>query len=146
MLCQFSSVQHSDPVIHIYIYIYIHSFSHTIFHHVLSQMIEYRSLCYMLYSGTPLPIHSKCNSLHLPTPNSPSIPLPPPTKMYCWCHLWTFKDEIFELSRPQQFAPNFLTITRLITLLLSTFLVLCQALYKTKSFNHHDKTKAKDKH
>ena len=31
-----------------------------------------------LYSRTPLPIRSKCNSLHLPTPNSPSIPFSPP--------------------------------------------------------------------
>ena len=28
--------------------------------------------------GTLLIIHSKCNSLHLPTPNSQSIPLPLP--------------------------------------------------------------------
>ena len=27
---------------------------------------------------TSLLIHSKCNNLHLPPPNSPSIPLPPP--------------------------------------------------------------------
>ena len=31
---------------HIYTYIYIHSFSHIIFSHVLSQVIEYGSLCY----------------------------------------------------------------------------------------------------
>ena len=31
----------------------------------------------VLYSKTPLPIHSKHSSLHLPTLNSPSIPLPP---------------------------------------------------------------------
>ena len=30
----------------------------------------------MLCSRTSLLLHSKCNSLHLPTPNSPSIPLP----------------------------------------------------------------------
>ena len=30
------------------------------------------------YSRTSLLIHSKCNSLRLLTPNSPSIPLPPP--------------------------------------------------------------------
>uniref|UniRef100_A0A8D1MWB5 Ig-like domain-containing protein n=1 Tax=Sus scrofa TaxID=9823 RepID=A0A8D1MWB5_PIG len=32
----------------------------------------------VLYSRTSLLIDSKCNSLHLLTPNSPSIPLPPP--------------------------------------------------------------------
>ena len=32
----------------------------------------------MLYGRTLLFIHSKCNSLHLPTPNSQFIPLPPP--------------------------------------------------------------------
>ena len=35
----------------------------------------------MLYSLAPLPIHSKCNSLHPKTPNSPSIPLPPPSPL-----------------------------------------------------------------
>ena len=33
----------------------------------------------VLYSRTSLLIHSKWNSLPLPTPNSPSISLPPPT-------------------------------------------------------------------
>ena len=32
----------------------------------------------VLYSRTLLFIHSKCNSLHLLTPNSQSVPLPPP--------------------------------------------------------------------
>ena len=35
----------------------------------------------VLYSGTPLPLHSKCNSLHPPNPNSPSITLPPPSPL-----------------------------------------------------------------
>ena len=58
-------------------YVYIHSFSHTIFHHVLSQEIEYSSLCYTVrphclsilnvivyiyQAQTPHPSHS------LPTP------------------------------------------------------------------------------
>ena len=33
----------------------------------------------MLYSRTPLLIHSKWHSLHLPTPNSQSVPLPLPS-------------------------------------------------------------------
>ena len=41
------------------LYIYMHSFSHTIFHHVLSQVIGFP----VLYSRTSLLIHSKCNSL-----------------------------------------------------------------------------------
>ena len=56
-------------------YIYIYSFSHNIFHRGLSQEIGYSSL---FYTVGLLFIHSKCNSLHLPTPNSSSIPLPPP--------------------------------------------------------------------
>ena len=54
-------------------YINIHSFSHIIFHHVLAQ-----ETIPVLYSRISLFIHSKCNSLHLLTPNSQSIPLPPP--------------------------------------------------------------------
>ena len=57
-------------------YIYTHSFSHIILHHVPSQVISYSSLCYTV--GSHLLIHSKCISLHLLTPNSQSIPLPPP--------------------------------------------------------------------
>ena len=46
-----------------------------LFHHDLSQETGYSSL----YSRISLLIHSKCNSLHLLTPNSPSIPLPFPS-------------------------------------------------------------------
>ena len=56
------------------IYTHTHSFSYTIFHHGLSQMIGYSSS--IQYSRI-LFIHSKCNSLHLPTPNSSSNPLLP---------------------------------------------------------------------
>ena len=58
---------------YIYIYIYkTYTYIHTIFHHVSTQETGHSSL----YSRTPLLIHPKCNRLHLPTPNSPSIPLP----------------------------------------------------------------------
>ena len=40
MLCVISAVQQSDSVIHMYILF------HTLFHYVLSQDIEYSSLCY----------------------------------------------------------------------------------------------------
>ena len=73
MLCQFllySKVMQS--------YIYMHSLSYIIFHNNLSQETGYSSLCY-----TSLLIHSKCNSLHLLTPNSPSILLPPPPPRVC---------------------------------------------------------------
>ena len=58
-----SAVEHSDLIIHIYTVFfsyYLSSFSIPV-----------------LYSRTSFLIHSKCNSLHLPTPNSPSTPLPP---------------------------------------------------------------------
>ena len=64
----FSAVWQSDPVIYI--------FFHIILHHVPSQVIRYSPL---LYSRISLLIHSKCNSLHLLTPNSQSILLPPPS-------------------------------------------------------------------
>lgn len=38
----------------------------------------------MLYSRIPLLIHSKCNSLHLITPNSRSIPLPTLKSFLCF--------------------------------------------------------------
>ena len=66
---------HTHTYIYIYTHIYmyththIHSFFHTFFHHVLTQKIGW---------GTSLLIQSKCNSFHLPTPNSLSIPLPSP--------------------------------------------------------------------
>ena len=67
-----SAVQHT----HTHTHTHTHSFSHTIFHPVLLQDWTWFSV---LYSRTPLLIHSKCNSLHLPTPNLPSIPVPPHT-------------------------------------------------------------------
>ena len=72
---QFSTVQQSDPVIHIYIHTYIHthlSFSHIILHHVPSQVT-------VAHRRISLLIHSKCSNLHLLTPDSQSIllPLPP---------------------------------------------------------------------
>ena len=67
MFCQFLLYSKSDPVIHVY----IHSFSH-----ILSCSIT--MIGYSLCAGPHLLIHSKCNSLHLLTPNSQSIPLSPP--------------------------------------------------------------------
>ena len=62
-----SAVQHSDPVIHI----------HTFFFLIFSSLMFYPKrldiVFLVLYSRTSLLIHSKCNSLHLPTPN----PYPP---------------------------------------------------------------------
>ena len=52
-----STVQQSDSVLHIY------SFFNILFHYGLSQEILF--------------IHSKCNSLHLPAPNSQPIPFRP---------------------------------------------------------------------
>ena len=64
-------------------YIYIHSFCHTVFHYVLSQEIGYSSLCYTV--GPHCLSISKCNSLHLLTLNSQSIPLPPPAPLATTC-------------------------------------------------------------
>ena len=67
-----SSVQHTDPFIHIFIYnIHTHSLSYIIFPR---DWIEFP----VLYSRTSLPIHSECHSLHLLTPNSPIHPTPSP--------------------------------------------------------------------
>ena len=56
-------------------YMYTHYFSQTVFHQVLSQETGYCSLCYIV--GSHCLIHSKGTSLHLLTPSSQSIPLPP---------------------------------------------------------------------
>ena len=61
---------------HTCIYTHIHPCSHIILHHVPSQMTGYTFPG--LYSRISLPIHSKGTSLHLLTPDSQSIPLPPP--------------------------------------------------------------------
>ena len=61
-------MQHSDPVMHIYI-----CFLTFVFHHGLSQEIGYRFP--MLYIRTSLLIHSKYKTLHLLTPNSQFISL-----------------------------------------------------------------------
>ena len=65
----------------------------------------------MLYNRTSLIIHSKCNSLHLPTPNSHSIPLPSCSPLattslfsmsgslflFCWqVHLCNILDSIYK--------------------------------------------------
>jgi len=75
-----SAVRKSDPVIHVYIFFfsyYLPSCS------VTSDRIQLP----VLYSGTSLLIHSKCNSLHLLTPNSQSIP-PPWQPQVCSLRLW----------------------------------------------------------
>ena len=56
--------------------IYTHSSSHIIFYHVLSQVIGYSSSQSYIQQDL-FTFHSKCNSLHLLTPNSQSIPHPP---------------------------------------------------------------------
>ena len=46
VFCQFSTIQQSDPVTHIYVCVHIHSFSHIILHHASSQVTRYSSQCY----------------------------------------------------------------------------------------------------
>ena len=65
-----SAVQQSDPVIHIYTFFFSY---YLLSYSITSDWIQFS----VLYSRTSLLIHFKCNNLHLPTPNSQSIPLPP---------------------------------------------------------------------
>ena len=67
MLCR--TPLHSK-VTHTHTYIFF--FKNILFQYVSFQEIK------LLYSRTLLFIHSKCNSLHLPTPNTQSIPLRQP--------------------------------------------------------------------
>ena len=69
VFCQFSTVQQGDPVTHIGIHSF---FSH---YHAPSQVARHISQSYT--TGSHCFIHSKCNSLHLLTPNSQSLLLPP---------------------------------------------------------------------
>ena len=56
-----------------------HIYTHIFFLYYLPSWSIPRDWIYfpVLYSRTPLFIHSKCKRLHLLTPNSPSIPHPP---------------------------------------------------------------------
>lgn len=54
-------------------YRHTHSFLKCSFPFLLSHEVGYNLMCY----AVQLAIHSKRNCLHLPTPNSQSIPLPP---------------------------------------------------------------------
>ena len=65
-----SAVQQSDSVIHVYTFPFLY---HPPSWSVPRDQIEF----HVLYSRTSLLIHSKCNGLHLPTPNFQSIPLLP---------------------------------------------------------------------
>ena len=68
MLCQ-SDLQQSDSGIHIYAFL-----KNILSHYSLSQDVEYSSLYYIL--GPCCLSILNINRLHLPTPNSQSIPLP----------------------------------------------------------------------
>ena len=74
MFCQFLLYSKVTQAIYICVHIYIYSFSHIILCHVPSQVTGYSSLC---SSRISLPIHSKGKSLHLLTPDSQSLLLPP---------------------------------------------------------------------
>jgi len=60
-------------------YIYTHSFSHAILQNILLQETGYSSLYYTV--GPHCLSTTKCNSFHLLTPKSPSIPLPLPSPL-----------------------------------------------------------------
>ena len=69
-----SAVQKSDPIIH-----NIHSFF-SCYLLLYSNPRDWMQFP-VLYSRIPLLIHSKCNGLHLPSPNFLSIPLPLPSAL-----------------------------------------------------------------
>ena len=78
--CVHFCAQQSDSVLHVYILFYI------LFCNGLSQEIGYSSLC--CTHRTLLFIHSKCRSLHRPTPNSRwSLSLLPPPWQLLVCSL-----------------------------------------------------------
>ena len=60
-----------------------HTYIYTCFFFISSPIMLYPKRLYtpVLYSRPSLPIHSKCNSLHLLTPNSQSIPFPLPSPL-----------------------------------------------------------------
>ena len=64
-----SAVQHSDPVLQINTFFFS---CYPLSCSIPRDWIQFP----VLYSRTSLLIHSKTNSLHLPTPNSQSLPLP----------------------------------------------------------------------
>ena len=79
-----SAVMQSDPVICIHVCIcmciYSHTHTHTFFFSdylpscsITSDWVQFP----VLYSRIPFPIHPKCNTVHLLTPDSQSIPLLP---------------------------------------------------------------------
>ena len=79
-----SAVQQSDPVRNIYTFLFSYFLPSC---SIPRDWIEFP----VLYSRTSLLIHSKSNSLHLLTPNSPSIPFSPPlllgnhkSALYMW--------------------------------------------------------------
>ena len=77
-----SDVMHSDPVA----YILFSTLSSIMFHH------NWLSIWFpVLYSRISLLIHFKWNSFHLLTPDSQSIPLPPPASL----HSLSFMSVIF---------------------------------------------------
>ena len=67
-----SPVQWSNPSIHTYIYTFFFSYN------LLCSNLKLYTVS-VVYSMMPLPIHSKCNSFHLPSQNSLSIPFSPYT-------------------------------------------------------------------
>lgn len=63
---------YTHTLAHIYTYIYIHTHTFFFSHYPLSWSIT------SAIQQIPLPIHFKCDSFHLRTPDSQSIPLPSP--------------------------------------------------------------------
>ena len=71
VFCQFSTVQQSDLITHVYTFCFSH---YPPLCSIISDQIQFP----VLYSRISLLIYSKCNSLHLLSPDFRSIPLSPP--------------------------------------------------------------------
>ena len=85
-----SSVQQSSSL-----YRYTRPFFFRFFSHIGYSRILSRVPC-AIYSRTSSLIHSKCNSLYLPSPDS--IPVPPHSPLACFCFINKFTCVILKLD------------------------------------------------
>ena len=75
-----SAIHHSIYICtYMCVYMYTHTHTHILFLILVSIILYPKRWDIVPCGRTSLLIHSKCNSLHLPTPNSPPTILPPPS-------------------------------------------------------------------
>ena len=103
MFCLCSAIQQVARVIHMYTFI---------FSYYLSSCSIPRKLEFPVpYSRTSLLIHSRCHHLLLRTPNSPSIPVPPPSPLAA-TSLFFMSVSLFLFCRCIHFCPMFTSICK----------------------------------